>query len=269
MAILDISFASNALKRKTSMKAILPIDPYDACSGKAVEYDGEPMKSLYLLHGYGGDATDWLNNTDIETYAGKHHLAVFLPNGENSFYVNSKAIGSWESYVANELVPFTRRMFNISRETRDTFIAGNSMGGFGALNLGLGHPKTFGKVAALSSALILRNINGVEPGYIDSIADYDYYHAVFGDLSCVAGSEKDPLARMDAALCENSPQPLYMVCGNEDFLLEENRSFASEARDRGADLIYEEHEGSHDWKFWNTHIEKAIEWMLEEKESRR
>ncbi len=264
MAILDISFASNALKRKTSMKVILPIDPYDVYSGKAAEYDDEPMKSLYLLHGYGGDATDWLNNTDIETYAVKHHLAVFLPNGENSFYVDSVARGPWESYVANELVPFTRRMFNVSRKAQDTFIAGNSMGGFGALNLGIGHPETFGKVAAFSSALILRNINGIEPGYSDLIADYDYYRAVFGDLSCVAGGGNDPLVRMDAALCENSLQPLYMACGSKDFLLGENRSFVSDARECGADLIYEEHEGSHDWTFWNTHIEKAIEWMFEE-----
>ena len=267
MAILDIAFASNALKRKTSMKAILPVDPYDACSGTVPEYDGKPLKSLYLLHGYGGDATDWLNNTDIERYANDHRLAVFLPNGENSFYVNSVALGPWESHVVNELVPFTRRMFNISRETQDTFIAGNSMGGFGALNLGLGHPDTFGKVAALSSALILRNINGMESGYSDLIANYDYYHAVFGDLSCVAGSGNDPLVRMDVALHGNTLQPLYMACGNEDFLLEENRGFVSETRDRGAELIYEEHEGSHDWTFWNTYIEKAIEWMLEEKEN--
>lgn len=263
MAVLNISFASNALKRKVSMKAIIPADPYDTDTGTAPEYgeDGSPMHSLYLLHGYGGDCNDWIDNTDIQRLARKHRIAVFLPSGENSFYVDSAMRGSWESFIVDELVPFTRCMFRISRNAADTFIAGNSMGGFGALNLGLGHPRIFGKVAALSSALILDTIDGIEPGYRDPIADYDYYHSVFGDLAKIVDGPNDPRERMRVAVCEKTMQPLYLACGSEDFLIEHNRAFAALARELGADAVYEEHPGVHDWTFWNRQIATAIEWM--------
>ncbi|WP_303166645.1 alpha/beta hydrolase [Bifidobacterium dentium] len=270
MAVLDIFFASNALKRKTSMKAIIPADPYDTDTGTAPEYDEfcNPMRSLYLLHGYGGDCNDWIDNTDIQRLAKNHRIAVFLPSGENSFYVDSAMRGDWESFIVDELVPFTRRMFNVSHDAANTFIAGNSMGGFGALNLGLGHPEIFGKAAALSSALILDTINGIEPGYRDLIADYDYYRSVFDDLTKIAGGPNDPRERMRMAVHEGTMQPLYLACGSEDFLIERNRAFVALARELGVDVVYEEHSGVHDWTFWNQHITTAIEWMDDKERNR-
>lgn len=270
MAVLDIHFASNTLSRKVSMKAIVPTDPYNAYTGMATEYhEDNPMRSLYLLHGYGGDCTDWIDNTDIMRLAQEHQLAVFLPSGENSFYVDSTVRGAWEKFFIDELVPFTRSTFNISHDIDDTFIAGNSMGGFGALSIGLGHPEVFGKIAALSSALILDDIDGIGPGYHDPIADYDYYHSVFGDLSEVVGGPNDPRERMRRTLENGTMQPLYMTCGTEDGLVAHNRSFIALARETGASIVYEEHPGGHDWTFWNEQIVTVIEWMDTKKGSQQ
>ena len=56
-------------------------------------------------------------------------------------------------FAEDELVELTRRMFPLSREREDTFIAGLSMGGYGALKCGLRAPETFSKVASLSGGL--------------------------------------------------------------------------------------------------------------------
>lgn len=144
MASITLSFHSEALERTVPLRALVPLE----------DAPRVPMPALYLLHGLYGSEQDWFQYTRVMLWARAKGLAVFCPAGENGFYVNQADTGeAYMRYVGEELPAFTRRLFPLSSQREDTFIAGLSMGGYGALNAGLTYPETFGKVAALSAAL--------------------------------------------------------------------------------------------------------------------
>lgn len=119
---------------------------------------------LYLLHGITSDPREWLDGTyqgldlresmDALAGDGRSEFLVVMPHADNrfggSFYVNSEAFGRWEDFVARELVRFVDARYRTSAIARHRGLAGQSMGGFGALYLAGRHSKTFGHVYAMS-----------------------------------------------------------------------------------------------------------------------
>ena len=156
-----------------------------------------------------------------------------------------------------------RRTFGLARSPADTYIMGMSMGGFGALHTALAYPETFGKAAALSSALIVHEIASMKPGESNPVANYEYYRECFGDLEHVEESDNNPetLVKKLRAAGKKLPE-IYMCCGTEDFLLENNRAFSAFLKAQGVPHIYEEGPGMHDMKFWSAYVEKIIPWMF-------
>jgi hypothetical protein len=63
-----------------------------------------------------------------------------------SQYINSQAIGRYEDYIVDEIVPFIDFNYNVSKRA----VLGKSSGGYGALSLGMRHPHVFGAIAAHS-----------------------------------------------------------------------------------------------------------------------
>lgn len=264
MAFFQADFFSQALCRVTSFNIILPNDlPADRILGYE-RHHRRGMKALYLLHGYTGDNKDWLVNSMISDLAGKYNLAVVFPSGENSFYVDGKGAGKqYGQYIGSELVDYTRKVFGLSANREDTFIGGLSMGGFGALRNALKYNQTFGKVFALSSALIIHKIEGMQSGDKDAIADYHYYHSVFGDLNALDESDVNPEHLAKNIIKDKGAIPdIYMACGKEDFLINENRAFKLFLDNNGIPVHYTEGSGIHDWNYWNSHLEPAIKWLL-------
>ena len=62
---------------------------------------------------------------------------------------------------------------------------------------------------------------------------------------------------------EEKIQPIFMACGSEDFLLNENHEFRDFLEKKGVDVTYKESAGIHDWKFWNEYLEPAIQWLID------
>lgn len=262
MSVYRISYPSNALFRTINMTVILPVE----APGQPELFAGKPARfpTLYLLHGFGGNQDDWMDYTRIRDIADRYDLAVVLASGENSFYEDTGVLGAqYGTLFGQELVEYTRRVFPLSDRREDTMIGGMSMGGFGAMRLGCLYCETFGKVFGFSNAFIIDDIAGQQPGYKDLIADYDYYVRTFGDLNRIKNTEKDPLWCLDQAIAKGLAPALYLACGTEDFLLQENRSMKAALDDR--DVIYEYHEstGIHDWVFWNQYLEPAVQWALD------
>ena len=138
------------------------------------------------------------------------------------------------------------------------------MGGFGAIHTALKYPERFGKMFGLSSALIVNGIKGMKPGSHNDIADYDYYAQIFGDLDQLEESENNPEYLVTERLKkEEKIQPIFMACGSEDFLLNENHEFRDFLEKKGVDVTYKESTGIHDWKFWNEYLEPAIQWLID------
>jgi len=258
MALIQINFLSKTLKKIVTFNALIPIDTIEAPGEEMIEK--KTMKSLYLLHGYSGNYTDWVSGTRIQKLSEIYNIAVFMPSGENSFYLDDIDKGElFAEYVGSELVEFTRKMFSLSDKRADTFIGGFSMGGYGAIRNGLKYSDTFGRIIALSSAIITKRIAGISRDYKDTVADYKFYTRVFGDLNQLLGSDKDPEALIIDMKKKNVSIPkIYMACGTEDFLINENRAYRDFLISEDIDLTYEEGQGEHDWSFWDQYIEKAI-----------
>ena len=266
MSVLQINKYSIALSRLITFHVILPDDAIPMMIEGNKNYERKP-KTLYLLHGFSGNTTDWLYGSRIQELAMQYNLAVVLPSGENSFYLNGKGTGrAYETFVGVELPDYCTKTFGFSDKPEDNFIGGLSMGGFGAIHTALKYPKRFGKMFGLSSAMIQYDIAGMKPGEKNEIADYDYYLQVFGNLEHLDTSENNPdyLIREKKKRGEKI-QPVFMACGTEDFILKNNRVFRDFLNRQNVDLTYYESEGIHDWKFWNQYLEPAICWGLEEK----
>lgn len=264
MATLQVSFFSKSMRREVTFHALIPMDYPEFPGVPPVE--AKPKKTLYLLHGYSGSFADWITLTRIRELADKYSIAVFMPAGENHFYVDDEDKGElYGEYVGNELVEFTRKMFPISHHQDDTFIGGLSMGGYGAIRNGLKYAHHFGRIIGLSSALLPYRIANAAPDYHDEVAGYKYFKRVFGDLDCLLGSDKDPEALVMRLKTMGSAIPhIYMACGTEDFLLDVNRSFHDFLTREQITHTYCESTGLHDWNFWNEYIGKALEWSIED-----
>lgn len=262
MAVFDITFFSNSLRRLVPLTAVIPIEEVDIPGFPKID-KSRPFRALYLLHGFSGTHKDWLHGSRIEQLAMMHNIAVFCPSGENSFYLDDTLRGAlYEQLVCKELIDFTRRTFPISNKREDTSIGGLSMGGYGALRSGLKHSDVFGSIIALSSALITDGIEMIVQQQDNPIASPAYYIHTFGKLEEIKGSDVDPKALAKKVLDEKAPVPnIYMACGTEDILIAENRDFHTSLSIIGMKHVYLESPGIHSWAFWDDYIEKALLWL--------
>ncbi len=267
MALIQMNFMSRSLLRTVPVQVILPADKFSLISGERMEE--KAFKTLYLLHGIFGNDTDWISGTRIQRWAEAKNLAVVMPSGDNSFYVDQPQSGNmYGEFIGQELVEITRRIFPLSRNREDTFIGGLSMGGYGAVRNGLKYHDTFGYIVSLSGALhILEN---VEETGTRNIA---YEESCFGDLKEAVQSDKNPRRlveqiRKGIEAGEKTEFPhIFQACGTEDSLITVNRSYRDFFRDNGVDLTWYEGPGKHDWDFWDTCIQNALDWLPLEEET--
>ncbi len=261
MATFQIEMFSTTLKRLVPLTVILPVEKPDIPG--IPKQEEKPFKTVYLLHGYSGSNNDWLYGSRIATLAMMHNVAVVMPSGGNSFYLDDEIRSEYmEKYITEELVAFTRKVFPLSAKKEDTTIGGLSMGGYGALHSALKRPDVFGWVYALSSAFITDQVAQMKEGDPNPIAPFSYYVHWFGQPAKVLGSDKDPKALAKLLKDSGSELPkIFMACGTEDFLLEPNRSMDQYFTQIGVAHEYRESKGVHNWAFWDEYIEKAMEWQ--------
>lgn len=266
MALIKVDFFSQSLMRTVSIQAIIPVDKL-LNPGQELPIQ-KPFKTLYLLHGIYGNDTDWLSGTRIERWAQDYHLAVIMPSGENKFYVdNEKSHEYYSHFIGEELIDITRRLFPLSHQREDTFIAGLSMGGYGAIINGLKYYQTFGYIAGLSSALILDMVTQSQDGEnIPYMFKRSYLESVFGPIEKIKGSDKDYNALIKNIQPKDVPQ-IYLACGTEDPLLKKNREYYQFLKEHQIPVIFKEGKGGHEWDFWDRYILDVLKWLpLNEKQ---
>ena len=264
MAFLTVNFISKSLMRTVPVNVILPCDKL-VFPGMP-EPEVKPFKTLILLHGILGNYTDWVNGTRIQRWAEAKNLCVVMPSGDNAFYVdNELSANYYGKFIGEELPAMMRKMFHLSDKREDMFIAGLSMGGFGALRNGLRYNDTFGAIASLSGAFILRE---PDPDKDDEeIGRMGIEKFCFGTMKEGWYSEKNPqfiakqLADRKAAGEDVNFPKIYMCCGTEDGLLGANHTVRDDLISKGFDVTYEEGPGGHEWNFWDTYIEKILNWL--------
>lgn len=258
MALLRAEFMSYSLKRMVPISVVLPCDTTNF-RNLGPDPAQPPYKTLYLLHGIYGSDMDWVTNTNIHRLARERQIAVVMPSGENHFYTDSgTSAEKYGEFIGKELVEVTRRMFRLSSKREDTYIAGLSMGGYGAFMNGLIYHDVFSYVACLSMAILDKSMdyNGVPP-----MDDPDYMCAVFGQ------GDMDKTLRTQRALTEKYveeriPFPkLYLTVGHQDILYEANVKFHEFLQEKGIDHIFETSDGYHNFDFWSRAIRDILDWL--------
>ena len=252
MALIQVNYLSKALFREVPVNVILPVDRFDADTNRYLNGKDRKYKTLYLLHGLLGNYTDWISQTRIQKWAEEKNLAVVMPSGDNAFYFNSRT--PWNDYgtfIGEELVDVTRRMFPLSEKREDTFIAGLSMGGFGALRNGIVYSKNFSHVAGLSSAVHIFEDTSEEANI-----------GLFDNLEDASKTNKNPWVAVEEMLSEKRPIPkFYMACGTKDDLMPANISFRNFLQEKGFEVTWDEDDYGHDWDFWDSQIKKVLDWL--------
>lgn len=250
MALFEISFYSHTLGMSMQMNVLLPQKPTS---------DKRKIPVLYLLHGMSDDHSVWLRQTSIERYVSEYNLAVIMPTTHLGWYTDMSKGGKYWTFISEELPDICHSFFpQLSQSKEDTFAAGLSMGGYGALKLGLARPEKFTAVASLSGALDVRAIchefQHTEEG--------SFWFNIFGVADDVQGSDNDLLALAETVSNSNQPKPkVYIWCGTEDFLYDQNITMKNHLKKFDFDLTYKESPGDHQWKYWDEKIVEVLHWL--------
>lgn len=253
MAHLRCDFYSDALGLSTSMTVLLPQQTRTQIGMTGTASDSPPPV-LYLLHGLSDDDTTWLRRTSIERYAAPLGLAVVMPQVHRSFYHDQVYGGAYGTFLTEELPDLVQSMFRVSGQPADTFVAGLSMGGYGALQWALSRPERFAAAASLSGAV---NITGLRTGRTRP-DDPRMFERIFGDDPIPASADLFALlSSIDAASCP----ALYVGCGTEDLLEPDNQKLVRAIQDAGLPVQTSFVPGEHEWGLWDDEIRRVLDWL--------
>lgn len=264
MAGMSCHYYSFSLKHTLDINVIIPTPEgkeqiTSEETKKAYPYEkGLPV--LYLLHGAFGDYSSWMRFSNIERYAQRHCCAVVMASAENSFYQDMHRGNRFFTFFTEELPAFIKSIFPVSERREDTFVAGLSMGGYGAWFLALSRPDLYAKAASLSGALdIVTAYREMKKGVIDGPFPWE---DIFEDPEQLSGSHADLMALYDRCAAAGNVPGLYYACGTEDFVYDMNREIKERLEEKGAKAVYEEGKGGHTWDFWDKYIQKVLQWMI-------
>lgn len=248
MAFFSGSIYSEELWGETGLNVILPQNPKGA------------VKTVYLLHGMHGNHTAWIRRSRVEPYADKYGFALVMPDARNSFYADMHSGERFFTYITQELPEICGRLFGLSQKRDDVFVAGLSMGGYGAMKCALTLPGRYRAAAAISGAC---DILGVAEEVLRMREEkaVQLWRAVWGESGPGKRDDLFSLAKDAAAKGFSAELPVFLACGLDDELLDSNRRFSAHLINLGYNVSYSEWPGGHTWDFFDKAAELALEYF--------
>jgi putative tributyrin esterase len=248
MSLIRQHFRSEVLELSTSLTLLVPDRPPRGASGHP---------TLFLLHGLSDDDTMWVRQTAIERYAALRGIAVVMPQVHRSYYSDEVHGGDYWTFLTDELPTLLDQVFKLSTDPNERFVAGLSMGGYGAMKWALREPGAFAAAASLSGALGLAQRTTGGPGTLDA----RLWDTIF-DSQPIIGTDDDVVALLQRRAADGASLPeLYVCCGTEDALYAENVRFVEAAEDAGVALTTSFGAGIHEWAYWDERIRDVLEWL--------
>jgi S-formylglutathione hydrolase FrmB len=232
------------------------------------EFDkGNEYKVVYLLHGIHGDNHTWVDNSMLPVYSRGKNIVFVMPSALRSFYTDTKSGQRYYSYVAHELPNIIESVFHVTAARRQTGIMGCSMGGYGALKIGLSNPEKFGFIGATSSALMnlkvdLAKFKDEEKKAMERLTWGDQ---MVDDMTAIFGPngeynpKDDVLELAKGAAKSGHNTEIYMACGHGDPFYKDNKMAQAQMGRAGLDITFEEWNGYHDWFFFDEALKRSIE----------
>lgn len=243
MAFATLQYFSRSLLKASSVNIVFPDDP-------GIE---RPWSVYYLLHGLSDDHTIWMRRTSIERYVEGKPLVVVMPDGGRGWYSNAKEGYAYEDDLVKDVVGLVDRTFPVKAERSGRAIGGLSMGGYGAVKVGLKHHEMFASINSHSGAVAMLREH-------DQARELSpEFGRIFGDDP--EGGPDDPFAIVEKVDHGRLPA-LRLDCGVDDFLLGQNRAFHKHLEAMRIPHEYEEFPGGHNWAYWDLHVQEAIAFHL-------
>ncbi|MBO6197846.1 MAG: hypothetical protein J6O03_10205 [Butyrivibrio sp.] len=253
MSFSEVHFVSDSLKQGVSMAVFMPErGPFGS--------DAEPpYKTVYFLPGYSGDYSTIITMLGIRKQAELKGLALVMPNGQNGFYIDHpERNANYSKFVGEELIARTRDMFRLSDRREDTYIAGISMGGYGALLNGIRYSNVFSKVAAFSPA--------TNPVTLMSHPEQSGFG--IGEFENMFGSaeefEKSPwnINRLYAEADKADIPELFIGNGDRDIAVDTQvKEFRDVLNKAGVAHTFFETTGNHDFDTWEKMLDPAFSFL--------
>ena len=248
-----VQFESRLVGASLPYNVILPTD-YKRGSSKNRRY---PV--LYLLHGLGGSAGDWVSaRAHLADYAAQYPFIIVVPEGKDGWYTDGLAPNEkFESYFVEELIPDVDRRFRTLPTREGRAVAGLSMGGYGSMKFALRRPEMFAFAASMSGALAVaswtpdqRIPEFVRPSVI----------RVYGDAGSRVRAENDVYKLVRELTPERAKALpfLYLDCGTEDFLLSNSRDFSALLVEKKVAHEFRELPGEHSWPYWDRQVQEVL-----------
>ncbi len=203
----------------------------------------ESFPVLYLLHGYSGDYTSWLDVVpELKKYVDDFQMIVVTPDGHyDSWYLDSPVNDKvrYETFMTTTLITAIDHRYRTRKDRNSRGISGLSMGGHGALYLSIRHPDLYGAATSMSGGVDLR-----------PFPDNWNLKKVLGSLqSHPENWERNSVINLVDRLT-NGELKLFIDIGVDDFFLKVNRNLHQALLDLKIDHDYIERPGGHTWKYW-------------------
>lgn len=251
MAVFEGSLYSEAMQMNTGVTVIFP----EGSTASPLKDGTFPV--LYLLHGLEDDHTCWLHRTRIDYYLRNKNLVVVMPEVQRSFYSDMAHGLPYFTYITEDLPRMIKQMFRVTDDPRHTYIAGLSMGGYGALKCALRNPTAYAAAGAFSAAADVRQ-EVEDPSHSPFLPGEAF--GVFGERLT---PENDLLMLTAKAAKEHTPlPPFYIACGLSDPLYDANKRLRTQLDFLKIPYAYEEWAGAHNWDFWDKAIQNFLQFIL-------
>lgn len=234
---------------------------------------------LYLLHGMTGDHNDWITVGEVHRIAGKAiakgdapEMIIIMPDGlYDAFYINNyDGSVNWEDFFHEEFIPEVESRYRISDRGTPRAIAGLSMGGYGAMYHGVKYKEKFSAVYAMSAAFL--EVEPLQDGEEKSDWDREFHQKTWGPDNEEGYPENykehsiqemflamDPIDPSQGGMDQEAPLPkIYIDCGDDDFLFEENTNLANILKSKNVPFEFRIRDGAHTWDYWRTALETTM-----------
>ncbi|MFA6541862.1 MAG: alpha/beta hydrolase-fold protein [Bacteroidota bacterium] len=259
VTVVEDSLYAPSIKGYSKFYAILP-DSYTVTQ--------ERYTTIYLLHGFGGDYTNWVKLTDLVRDLRLYHYIVICPDAKNSWYTNSVTIknADYEDLIIKDIIPFVDKKYRTKPTKFSRAVAGLSMGGYGAAKFGIKYPTMFFFAGCLSPAIQFPA--GLEDSAIVARRSKESNESVremFGASRNERWNENDVFALLEKSSARSLPY-FYLSVGSNDGIpeiIDLTHSFAGALRKKKVPFEMHEVPGEHYWKLWDKEIAIVLQRIYE------
>ncbi len=215
-------------------------------SPEATKYTSKVFPTLYLLHGYGGDYTNWINKCpELTELSDLYGIIIVMPDGRDSWYWDwpNDSTMQMETFFVKDLVPYIDENYPTRREASQRAITGLSMGGHGAMWLAIRHSNIWANAGTMSGGVDIRPFPNnwkisKAIGKLDINPDLWDTYTVMGILSQLKPGQLN----------------ITIDCGVDDFFADVNRNLHKNLLEAGIQHDYTERPGKHNWPYWTNSV---------------